>query len=185
MNRIGRYMEPEGGPLSWYSTMKNINDKGDEDFFENVARKRNSGLLSKLKGMFSKAQDAPLRGRVRGGNSYDNIQRPGLLGNYDGARSGFFKNVQDLFFGDKRAIGKRGNVHAVSRHHHFRNPEEGASRPGFITSAPQLDRPGFISGYGAASADTGAEILKESKSALTKMSVMVLVVGLFLFLKMR
>jgi hypothetical protein len=92
---------------------------------------------------------------------------------------GLLSKVKSLF------TSGSGNKHAARRHHQFRNPEEGASRPGFITSAPQLDRPGFIAGLSAASADTGAEILQESKSALSKMSLMFIVVGLAWYFTMR
>jgi hypothetical protein len=63
--------------------------------------------------------------------------------------------------------------HAASRHHSFRNPEEGAFRPG------------FISGYGAATEAVGAEVLQESKKALSKMALFTIVIVLLYFLKMR
>ena len=141
MRNIGRYMEPEGGPLSWYSTMKNIKDEGDRDFYSNTGRRPGSGILDKVKGLFEKAQGSPLRAPRP-----QKIQRPGLLG-YNGlagrGRSGFFKSVQDLFMRDQNR-----SVHARKDWHNFRHPEEGASRPGNITSAPQMERPGFIAGFG-------------------------------------
>lgn len=91
----------------------------------------------------------------------------------------FFSKVQDLF------LNKKHNVHAVRRHHHFRNPEEGASRPGFIHSAPQSQRPGFIAGYGNVSPETGSQILQESKSALGKISLGMVIIILFLYYQMR
>lgn len=172
MNRIGRYMEPEGGPLSWYSTMHNINRQGDQDFYHNIGRNPGSGVLSKIKGLFSKAQGSSLRQPYS-----EKIQRPGLLGDF--GRSGFFSKVQDLF------LNRKDNVHAVSRMHHFRHPEEGASRPGFISSAPQFDRPGFIAGMGLSPEETGTEILNQSKSFFTKVVIVILAVGIALYLKKR
>lgn len=50
MARFNMYMEPEGGPLSWYSTMKNINDVSDRNF------NQNSPLpMSKVKSLYKKA----------------------------------------------------------------------------------------------------------------------------------
>jgi hypothetical protein len=96
------------------------------------------------------------------------------------SRSNFFRNVQNFFLKD------RSNVHAVKRHHFFRHPEEGASRPGFIRSAPQSDRPGFIAGLGVeAPADVGAEILAETKEKGSKLMLMLLVIGLLLYIKSR
>jgi hypothetical protein len=96
-------------------------------------------------------------------------------------QSRFFSKVQDFFLKD------RSNVHAVKRHHFFRHPEEGASRPGFITSAPQSNRPGFIAGLGvvAPPADVGAEILAETKDKGSKLLLMLIAVGLLLYIKSR
>ena len=67
----------------------------------------------------------------------------------------------------------------------LRAPHEGASRPGSISAAINSDRPGFIAGLGAASESVGAEILAETKDKGSKMILMVLVLGLFLFIKSR
>lgn len=103
------------------------------------------------------------------------------LGNLGRApRSRFFRAVQDLFIGSQK-----GNVHARARHHHFRNPEEGVSRPGFIHSAPQSDRPGFIAGLGQASPEVGAEILMETKKKGSQLLLIMLVIGILLWTKTR
>ena len=84
------------------------------------------------------------------------------------SRSSFFRNVQNLF------LGKKDNVHAVRRHHHFRNPEEGASRPGFLRGLG-LETPAAV----------GAEILAETKKKGSQMMLILLVVGLIFYLKSR
>lgn len=168
MSRIGRYMEPEGGEMSWYSTMRNIKRQSDQDFRDKAG---GTSFVNKIKGLFAKAQGAP----PQSPNKYDNIQRPGLLG--DLGQASFFRKVQNMF------LKKKDNVHAVARHHYARHPEEGASRPGFIKSPIQGDRPGFIAGYGTASA--GAEILEESKKTLTRMSLVTAIAAIGLFLYFR
>lgn len=95
-------------------------------------------------------------------------------------RSRFFRAVQDLFIGSQK-----GHVHARKRHHHFRHPEEGAARPGFISSGPQSERPGFIAGLGQASAAVGAEILSETKEKGSQLLLIMLVLGILLWTKTR
>jgi len=85
------------------------------------------------------------------------------------SRSGFFRNVQNLF------LGKKSNVHAAKRHHHFRHPEEGASRPGFLMGLGQVETPAAV----------GAEILSETKQKGSQLMMILLVLGLVLYLRSR
>jgi len=68
----------------------------------------------------------------------------------------------------------------------LRAPGEGASRPGFIRTAPQLQRPGFIAGLGTPSpSENAAAILSETKDKMSKLFLFLVVIGIFLYLKTR
>jgi len=168
MNRIGLYMQPEGGPLSWYSTMKNIKRRSDQDFRSLVGE---PGLINKIKNLFSKAQGTSLRQP----NSPREVQRPGLLG--DLGQASFFSKIQDLF------LGKRGSVRAMPRHHYARHPGEGVERPGFVSTPVQAEKPGFIAGYGTQEA--GEEILEKTKSVVSKAGLLTIGLAIAVFLFMR
>ena len=84
---------------------------------------------------------------------------------------GLFSRLKSAFTGPKRKSV-------------LRSPHEGASRPGSIRASINSSRPGFIAGLGQ-SAAVGAEILAETKEKGSKMMLILMVLGLFLFIKSR
>jgi len=118
-----------------------------------------------------------------GPTSWASVRR----GMKDVSDADFRKQFSKLAFKNKGPglLSKLKTIFTPKKKYMFRAPHEGPSRPGSITASVNASRPGFIAGLGALSPDAGAEILKESKSALLKMAMIIAVVGIGVFVYSR